>query len=73
LISDRCGPAALSVQTCAGFLLTLMTIHLMPPLVDAVGWRFAFVPLALGPLLEVWAMAQLHRHFDAANLAVGPR
>jgi hypothetical protein len=50
-----------------------MTIHLMPPLVDAVGWRFAFVPLALGPLLEVWAMAQLHRHFDAANLAVGPR
>ena len=24
------------------FLLTLVTIHLMPPLVDALGWRYAF-------------------------------
>ncbi|MEE2970544.1 MAG: MFS transporter, partial [Pseudomonadota bacterium] len=35
----------LTVQTCAGFLLTLATIHLMPRLVDALGWRYAFMPL----------------------------
>ncbi len=46
----------LTVQTCAGFLLTLVTIHLMPLFVDAVGWHLAFVPLAIGPLFGVWAM-----------------
>ena len=63
----------LTVQTCAGFLLTLLTIHLMPLLVDAVGWRYAFMPLALGPLFGVWAMARLRGHPDAARLAGGRR
>jgi hypothetical protein len=35
----------LTVQTALGFTLTLVTIHLMPYLVDALGWRYAFVPL----------------------------
>ena len=63
----------LTVQTCAGFLLTLITIHLMPLFVDAVGWKFAFAPLALGPLFGVWAMARLRRHPDAVRLAGGRR
>ena len=63
----------LTVQTCAGFLLTLITIHLMPVFVDSVGWRYAFAPLALGPLFGVWAMARLRRHPDAARLAGGRR
>ena len=28
----------LTVQTCAGFTLTLITIHMMPPLIAAGGW-----------------------------------
>ena len=32
-----------------GFTLTLVTIHLMPYLIAALGWRYAFVPLAIGP------------------------
>ena len=63
----------LTVQTCAGFLLTLITIHLMPLFIDAVGWRFAFVPLALGPVFGVWAMVRLRFHPDAVKLAGGHR
>ena len=63
----------LTVQTAAGFTLTLVTIHLMPHLVDAVGWRYAFVPLALGPALGIVAMARLRAHPCAVLLAAGRR
>ena len=63
----------LTVQTCAGFILTLITIHLMPLLVDTVGWGWAFAPLSIGPFLGVWAMARLRRHPDSARLAAGRR
>ena len=32
----------LTLQTALGFTLTLVTIHLMPYLVDTLGWRYAF-------------------------------
>ena len=57
----------LTVQTALGFTLTLATIHLMPYLVDALGWRFAFMPLAIGPALGVWAMARLRAHPRSAG------
>ena len=63
----------LTVQTCAGFLLTLATIHLMPPLVDALGWRYAFAALAIGPALGVWSMARLRAHPASVKLASGRR
>ena len=63
----------LTVQTCAGFTLTLLTIHLVPRLVEAVGWHFAFAPLALGPAFGVWAMARLRAEPDSPRLANGHR
>ncbi len=63
----------LTVQTCAGFLLTLATIHLMPPLVDALGWRYAFAALAIGPALGVWSMARLRADPASVKLASGRR
>jgi len=45
----------------------------MPPLVAALGWRYAFVPLALGPAVGVWAMARLRAHPRSAALAGGRR
>jgi MFS family permease len=63
----------LTMQTCAGFLLTILTIHLIPPLVDAVGWPLAFASLCLGPFLGVAAMARLRAHPDAVKLAGGKR
>jgi hypothetical protein len=45
----------------------------MPLWVDWIGWRYAFVPLAIGPFLGVWAMARLRAHPDATRLAGGRR
>lgn len=63
----------LTVQTSVGFLLTLLTIHLIPPLVGAVGWPFAFAALALGPYLGIVAMWRLRRRPEAVRLAGGRR
>jgi MFS family permease len=63
----------LTFQTAMGFTLTLLTIHLMPYLIDALGWTYAFAPLAIGPALGVWAMARLRAHPRAQALAGGRR
>ncbi|HVP89351.1 MAG TPA: MFS transporter [Casimicrobiaceae bacterium] len=63
----------LTAQTALGFTLTLVTIHLLPHWVDAVGWRYAFVPLSIGPALGVWAMARLRAHPASVRLAGGQR
>ncbi len=63
----------LTMQTAVGFLLTLFTIHLMPLAVDFMGWRYAFLVLAPGPIFGVWAMARLRAHPDALKLAGGRR
>ena len=63
----------LTVQTALGFTLTLITIQSVPYLVEAVGWRYAFMPLAIGPALGVWAMARLRAHPRATALAGGRR
>lgn len=49
----------LTVQTSLGFTLTLLTIHLMPVLVGAMGWGGAFAVLAIGPALGCVAMLRL--------------
>ena len=63
----------LSLQTALGFTLTLITIHVMPYLVEAMGWRYAFAPLALGPVFGIVAMARLRRHPESVRLAGGRR
>jgi hypothetical protein len=61
------------MQTSMGFLLTLLTIHLIPPLVDAIGWSWAFAFLALGPFAGVVAMWRLRCHPDSLKMAGGKR
>ena len=63
----------LTMQTSMVFLLTLLTIHLIPPLVDAIGWSWAFAFLALGPVAGVVAMWRLRCHPDSLKMAGGKR
>jgi len=50
---------ALTLQTSVGFLLTIVTIQLVPLLVEALSWRWAFCVLAVGPALGIEAMRRL--------------
>jgi MFS family permease len=50
---------ALTLQTSIGFLLTTVTIQLVPVVAGHVGWRFAFPMLALGPALGIAAIRRL--------------
>jgi MFS family permease len=52
---------ALTLQTCVGFLLTMVTIELMPVVAEAASWRYASLLLVPGPLLGAWAMARMRR------------
>ena len=50
---------ALSVQTSLGFLLTTVSIQVIPFLEQTVGWRFTFGILMFGPAFGIWAIRRL--------------
>ena len=52
---------ALTLQTSLGFLLTMVSIQLVPPVQHVVGWRWAFVMLAFGPVAGIAAIRRLTR------------
>jgi MFS family permease len=64
---------ALTMQTCVGFALTNVPIWLLLPVVGAIGWRWAFATLAVGPFLGVVAMARLRGAPEAVAMAGGRR
>jgi MFS family permease len=76
-ISELCQPeyvgTALTLQTSLGFLLTLITIRLIPTLADWFGWGWAFAFLSIGPAVGIWAMSTLRRMPAAERLAGGRR
>jgi len=50
---------ALTLQTSAGFLLTMVSMRLVPPIIELAGWQWAFLFLAPGPLLGALVMKRL--------------
>ena len=50
---------ALTLQTASGFLLTMLTIHLVPGWAERWGWEHAYIPLAIGPVFGIVSMARL--------------
>ena len=61
---------ALTIQMCIGFLLTTISIELVPKVGD---WRYAFMILAPGPFLGVLAMMRLRGLPEATKIAHGKR
>lgn len=64
---------ALTIQMCIGFLLTTVSIELIPKAVAAWSWRYAFMILAPGPLLGVIFMLRLRQLPEAIKIAHGRR
>src|SRR5205823_7857655 len=60
-ISELCDPrfvgTALTIQTCAGFLLTTITIRAVPSVQQVAGWPWALGMLAVGPAFGIYHMA----------------
>ena len=50
---------ALTLQTSIGFLLTSITVQLVPLVAGQFGWRYAFPVLALGPAIGIAAIRRL--------------
>lgn len=52
---------ALTMQTCLGFLLTMISLRALPSIAEALGWGAALASLAVGPFAGILAMAPLRR------------
>jgi MFS family permease len=67
---------ALTIQTCAGFLLTTLTIRAVPALLTTTStpnWPLATAMLAIGPLFGIYHMALLRQLRAAEKMAGGMR
>ena len=73
LADPRYVGTALTVQTCSGYLLTLVSIQLVPPLAERLSWAQVFPLLALGPVFGTWAMVRLRAAPEAERMAGGRR
>ena len=71
LADDSYVGSALTLQTAIGYLITIGSIQLVPVVERAVGWRWAFLPLAVGPLIGTVSMLTLRRGPESERLAGG--
>jgi MFS family permease len=65
--------SALAFQTALGFLLTAVSIQLLPYFQSGTGWVGALILLAPGPAFGAAAMLRLRARPEAARLAGGRR
>jgi MFS family permease len=71
LAKPRYAGSVLALQLALGFALTVASIRFVPVLADVIGWRFALLPLAVGPILGTVAMVRLRTLPAAVRLADG--
>ncbi|MEO0421183.1 MAG: MFS transporter [Pseudomonadota bacterium] len=64
---------ALTLQTALGFLLTMVSIQLLPVVAERASWPMAMALLALGPIVGVAAMLRLRALPEATAMAGGRR
>jgi MFS family permease len=73
LADSRYIGTALTLQTCIGFLLTVISIKIISIVVAKIGWQYAFILLAPGPFLGTLAMLRLRKLPEAIQIAQGKR
>lgn len=75
--TELCEPeymgTVLTLQTSIGFLITMLSIHLVPLLKTIGGWGLAFSSLGIGPLFGILSMGRLYRLPEAVKMANGNR
>jgi MFS family permease len=64
---------AVTLQTSLGFLLTMLTIRLVPLIEARIGEQWSFSILAIGPVLGILAMLALRRDPASLKIAGGRR
>ncbi len=64
---------ALTLQNAIGFMIALVSIHLVPIVAESFGWWGAFAMLAIGPVLGTVAMVRLRMMPEAILLAGGKK
>lgn len=65
--------SAVTFQLAIGFLITVLSINLIPLVQSMLSWRWAFAILSLGPAVGILAMVRLRQHSSACRLAYGQR
>ena len=73
LTDPRYVGTALTMQTCLGFLLTVVTIRLVLPLEQHLTWAWVFTVLAIGPAFGLFSMLRLRCLPEATKMASGNR
>ncbi|MEM9385351.1 MAG: MFS transporter [Pseudomonadota bacterium] len=64
---------ALTLQTALGFLLTMVTVQLLPVVAERASWPVAMAVLAIGPAVGAAAMLRLRALPQATAMAGGRR
>ena len=63
----------LTLQTSLGFLLTVVSLQVVPWVEELADWQAAFALLALGPAAGIIAMIRLRRLPESSSIALGKK
>ncbi|WP_167042469.1 MFS transporter [Salinibacterium sp. ZJ454] len=67
-VGSACSGTALTVQTAAGFLLTLVTIQIVPVIAQLGGWQYALLVLAIGPIVGLTSLFRMSHSPKVATI-----
>jgi dipeptide/tripeptide permease len=65
--------SSVTFQLAIGFLITVISINLIPVVQATTGWHWAFATLSVGPAIGILAMTRLRRDASSYHLAHGRR
>ena len=73
LVEPHAVGTALTLQVAFGFLLTTVTIQLVPWAAELIGWRWSFLILVPGPLFGIGSIRRLRGNPGSASVVERPR